>query len=129
MRLIPEAVVQRCSAKKVFLEISQNSQQSTCARVSFLIKLQTSIVTPTTSTEGTTSISSEPTVILLPVFCDFCLSDRMAWNLSRFTNIILPINHSMTMLHSDCNSYRKRTYSYYHQQNYKQNKKYKRKIY
>ena len=26
--------------KKVFLEISQNSQKSTCARVSFLIKLQ-----------------------------------------------------------------------------------------
>ena len=25
---------------KVFLEISQNSQESTCARVSFLIKLQ-----------------------------------------------------------------------------------------
>ena len=25
---------------KVFLEISQNSQQNTCARVSFLIKLQ-----------------------------------------------------------------------------------------
>ena len=33
-----EAVVQRCSAKKVFLEISQNSQENTCARVSFLIK-------------------------------------------------------------------------------------------
>ena len=35
-----EAVVQRCSVKKVFLEISQNSQENTCARVSFLIKLQ-----------------------------------------------------------------------------------------
>ena len=29
-----------CSVKKVFLEISQNSQENTCARVSFLIKLQ-----------------------------------------------------------------------------------------
>ena len=28
--------------KKVFLEISQNSQENTCARVSFLIKLKTS---------------------------------------------------------------------------------------
>ena len=28
--------------KKVFLEITQNSQQNTCARVSFLIKLQAS---------------------------------------------------------------------------------------
>ena len=37
-----EAVVQRCSVKKVFLEISQNSQKNTCARVSFLIKLQAS---------------------------------------------------------------------------------------
>ena len=35
-----EAVVQRCSVKKVFLEISQNSQEKTCARVSFLVKLQ-----------------------------------------------------------------------------------------
>ena len=32
---------QRCSVKKVFLKILQNSQENTCARVSFLIKLQT----------------------------------------------------------------------------------------
>ena len=32
-----EAVAQRCSVKKVFLKIFQNSQESTCARVSFLI--------------------------------------------------------------------------------------------
>ena len=31
-----EAVVQSCSVKKVFLEISQNSQENTFARVSFL---------------------------------------------------------------------------------------------
>ena len=30
-----EAVVQKCSVKKVFLEIAQNSQENTCARVSF----------------------------------------------------------------------------------------------
>ena len=30
-----EAVVQRYSVKKVFLEILQNSQENTCARVSF----------------------------------------------------------------------------------------------
>ena len=35
-----ETVVQRCSVKKVYLEISQNSQEITCARASFLIKLQ-----------------------------------------------------------------------------------------
>ena len=37
---IIEAVAQRCSVKMVFLEIPQNSQKNTCARVSFLIKLQ-----------------------------------------------------------------------------------------
>ena len=37
---LPEAVVRRCSVKKVFSEISQNSRENTCARVSFLIKLQ-----------------------------------------------------------------------------------------
>ena len=31
-----EAVVQRCSVKKVFLEVSQNSQENTCVKVSFL---------------------------------------------------------------------------------------------
>ena len=36
-----EAVVRRCSIKKVFLEVSQNSQENTCVRDSFLIKLQT----------------------------------------------------------------------------------------
>ena len=35
-----KAVAWRCSVKKVFLEISQNSQENTSARVSFLIKLQ-----------------------------------------------------------------------------------------
>ena len=40
--LTSEAVARRCSVKKVLLEISQNSQENTCARVSFLIKLQAS---------------------------------------------------------------------------------------
>ena len=35
-----EAVTQRCSVKKAFLEILQNSQENTCVRVSFLIKLK-----------------------------------------------------------------------------------------
>ena len=40
--LIPnaEAVAQRCSVKKVFLEILQNSRENTCARVTSVIKLQ-----------------------------------------------------------------------------------------
>ena len=35
-----EAAAQRCSVKKVFLNIEQNSQKNTCVRVSFLVKLQ-----------------------------------------------------------------------------------------
>ena len=35
-----EAVTQRYSIKKRFLEISQNSQENTCAEFFFLIKLQ-----------------------------------------------------------------------------------------
>ena len=35
-----EEVDQMCSVKKVFFEISQNSQEKTCARASSLIKLQ-----------------------------------------------------------------------------------------
>ena len=39
IEIYTEAVV-RCSVKKVFLQITQNSQENTCTRVSFLIKLQ-----------------------------------------------------------------------------------------
>ena len=39
---VPEAVDQKCSVKKVFLEISQNSRENTFARASLLIKLQAS---------------------------------------------------------------------------------------
>ena len=38
-----EAVVRRCFVKQVFLEISQNSQENTCARASLLIKLKASV--------------------------------------------------------------------------------------
>ena len=56
-----EAVTRRYSAKKVFLEVSQNSQENTCARVSFLIKLLAS---------GCNFIEKET---LAHVFsCEFC---------------------------------------------------------
>ena len=42
---ITEAVVPRYSVEKVFLEISQNLQESTCTSDSFLIKLQASLAT------------------------------------------------------------------------------------
>ena len=34
-----EAVTRKCSLKMVFLKILQNSQENTCAGISFLIKL------------------------------------------------------------------------------------------
>ena len=37
---VSEALFRRCSVEEVFLVISQNSQENTNARVSFLIKLQ-----------------------------------------------------------------------------------------
>ena len=42
LSLISEVVTGGVLQQKVFLEISQNSQENTCARVSFLIKLQVS---------------------------------------------------------------------------------------
>ena len=50
--LATEAVIQRCSVKKVFFEISRNSQENTCARVSFLIKLQASATGLSLSASG-----------------------------------------------------------------------------
>ena len=37
--LLVEAVAYTCSVKRVFLEMSQNSKENTCARVSFLTTL------------------------------------------------------------------------------------------
>ena len=37
---IAEVVAPMCSVKRVFLKISQNSQENTCTRVSFLKRLQ-----------------------------------------------------------------------------------------
>ena len=37
---LQEAVVRMCSVKKMFLGISQNSQENTCVRDLFLIKLK-----------------------------------------------------------------------------------------
>ena len=39
-----ETVVRSCSVKKAFLKISQNSQENTCDRVSFLIKERVSFL-------------------------------------------------------------------------------------
>ena len=62
-----EAVVQTCSLKKVFLEMSQNSQESTRARISFLIKLP----------ETCNFIKKE---ILAQVFyCEFCEISKSAF--------------------------------------------------
>ena len=43
-----EPVAQRCSVKKMFLEISQYSQENACARVSFLKKFRTQPASVTT---------------------------------------------------------------------------------
>ena len=40
LNFMPEAATRGVLIEKVFLEILQNSQENTCARVSFLIKLQ-----------------------------------------------------------------------------------------
>ena len=36
----PEAVVQRCSVKQLFLKISKNLQENICVRGPFLVKLR-----------------------------------------------------------------------------------------
>ena len=53
---VSKAGVRRCAIKKVFLKISQNSQENTCARVSFSIKLQFSRVIEMQKSKGKTQI-------------------------------------------------------------------------
>ena len=56
-----KVVIRRCSIKKVFLKISQNSQENVCARFSFLIKTQVT---------GLQFYQKETPVLVF--FCEFC---------------------------------------------------------
>ena len=73
----------RCSVKKVFLKLSQNSQETPCARVSFLIKLQASskiVHFAKTITVNFAKFSSAPFLkehlpwLLLPFFSNTCFN-------------------------------------------------------
>ena len=52
----------RCSVKKVFLEISQNSKENTLVRVAFLIKLQASVCNFIKNTESAKSVARAESV-------------------------------------------------------------------
>ena len=54
---LSEAAIEAVLSEKVFLEISQNLQENTCARASFLIKLQASLKKET---------------LALVLSCEFC---------------------------------------------------------
>ena len=60
-RIASEAVAQRCSVKNVFSRFSQNSQEDTCARVSFLINCRP---------EACNFVKKETLVQVLS--CEFC---------------------------------------------------------
>ena len=73
-----------CSAKKVFLEISRNSRENTCTRVSSLIKLQA---------EACKFIKNEPHRCFLVNFAKFLrtpfLSEHLRWLLLIVTIAVL----------------------------------------
>ena len=75
-----EAVAQKCSFKKVFLEIWQNSQENTCARASFLMKLLV-------KANNFIKKETDTNVMLTQMFsCEFCeifknifLTEHLHW--------------------------------------------------
>ena len=85
-----EAVIRNCSIRKVFIKISQNSQENTCARVTFLIKC----------------IKKET---LAEVFsCEFCETFKNTSfyraTLVAASNIMKQSSHKHTKLHPGCPS-------------------------
>ena len=65
-----EAATRGVLCKKVFLQISQNSQENTCARVSFLIKFKKRDIKKNLLKKSKKSIKKET---LAQVFsCEFC---------------------------------------------------------
>ena len=87
-----EAVPRRCSVKKLFLKILQNVHENTCARVSFLIKLQV---------EACNFIKKE--TLAQVFFCEFCKIFK-----NSFFNRTPPVAASSVdkTYFSDCNGIR-----------------------
>ena len=81
-----ETIAQRCSVKKVFLEISQYSPENTCVRVSILIKLQT------WGPEACNFIKKETPVRFPVKFAKFLrtlfLTESLWWLLLRAPNFV-----------------------------------------
>ena len=80
-----EAAIQRCSVKKVFLEISQNSQENTCARVSFLIKWQASDLQLYLKRDSDTCFPVNFVILLRTPFC----TEHFWWLLLQFDMFVL----------------------------------------
>ena len=101
-----EAVAQRCSVKKLFLGISQNSQENTCARVALLLKSETKVGN---------FISKETLAQAFPVnFAKFgrtpSLTEHLWWLLlvlqNRFSGKFPDIHQKICMLKSLFNTVR-----------------------
>ena len=82
-----EAVVQMCSVKKVFLEISQNLQENVCTRVSFLIKLQIwgqgLFFNKVAGHSRRSRIHKQPPEVFLKLFANFTWK-HLSWSLFSF---------------------------------------------
>ena len=75
-----EAVVQRSSVKKMFIEVSKNSQENICTRVSFLIKLQAS------------DLQLDLKKALAQVFsCEFCETSKNIFFIKHLWLLLLKI--------------------------------------
>ena len=75
-----EAAIRMCSVKKVFLEISQNSQENTCTRACFLIKFQA----------WASNFTKKET--LIQVFsCEFCGISKNTYFTERLWRLLLQI--------------------------------------
>ena len=91
-----DAVARRCSVKKVFLEISQNSQENICTRVSVLIKVfscEFCEISKNTFSNRTPFLTEHLWWLLLPI--PFCLKIfqqiHFTWNIS-----LIPYNSHKT---------------------------------
>ena len=97
MRLWSEAVAGRYSVKKVFLEMPQNSQENTCVRFSFLIKLQE---LTQASASGLQLYLKRDTGVFLWIFeiskNTFFFTEHLQWLLLSWKLIMITLNTAST---------------------------------
>ena len=95
-----ESAAPRCSVKKKFLKISQNSEENTCARVSFLITLQASLIRASRQINTLKKNTLEKETLALVFSCEFYKNFKNTFYIEHLQWLLLVVSNTGIHVHT-----------------------------